>query len=107
MSDSCKVTVNPGVCRLNTVITANLIPGTMEVHVEIKSDCPNVRKMGEQIDNVSAYEEIAKKMFDTVVYRSANDILPHPACPVPSAVMKAIEGASGLCLKKNVTFDIE
>lgn len=107
MADSCKVTVDPGVCRLNTVITANMIPGTMEVHVEIKSDCPNVRKMGEKIDNVAAYEEIAKKIFDTAVYKSANETIPHPACPVPSAVMKAIEGASGLCLKKNVTFNIE
>ena len=85
MSDSCKVTVNPGVCRLNTVITANLIPGTMEVHVEIKSDCPNVRKMGEQIDNVSAYEEIAKKMFDTVVYRSAERLPSIPHARGPSA----------------------
>ena len=44
---------------------------------------------------------------ENCIYAKAGEYLPHVACSVPSAVIKAAEIVGDLCLKSDVTFKIE
>jgi len=46
-------------------------------------------------------------MNETDVYKLASDNIPHAACPVPCGMIKAIEVAGGLGLKRDVTIKVE
>lgn len=103
----CKVTVDPGVCKLKTVIVAKPTDDMMGVTFEIKSECPNIRKLAEAVKEINPYEVVGNKMTDNAIYRAAGEIVPHAACPVPCAMLKAMEAGAGLGLKRDVHFTIE
>lgn len=106
MSDECKVTVDAGVCKMNTVIVAKMNDdGTM--NLEVKSDCSYVTEMAKNIQTVDPFNIIMVSICETDIYKSANESIPHAACPVPCGLIKAIEVASGLGLKKSATIDVE
>ena len=103
----CKVTVDPGVCKLGTVIVAKPSEDMMSVVFEVETSCPNIRKMADKVGAVNAYEAMGMKMCENPVYVAANECCPHAACPVPCAFIKAMEVAADLGLKKDVSFKIE
>jgi len=107
MSDECKVTVDAGVCKMKTIIFAKANPDTGMVDIEIKSDCPNVLKMSWKLTSICPYSEVEAEMNKSEVYTLASDALPHAACPVPCGVIKAIEVAGDLGLKRDVTIKVE
>ncbi|MDR1405372.1 MAG: hypothetical protein LBJ20_07410 [Candidatus Methanoplasma sp.] len=107
MSDECKVTVDAGVCKMKTVITAKSNPDSGLVDVDIQSDCPNVLRMSWSVKSICPYTEVEEAMNSTEIYRFASESIPHAACPVPCGVIKAIEVAGGLGLKRDVTIRIE
>ena len=92
------ITVNAGVCRFKTVIEPSM-DEEMNVTFKIKSECPNVREFGKNIGSTPFCENC--------IYAKAGEYLPHVACSVPSAVIKAAEIVGDLCLKSDVTFKIE
>ena len=51
----CKVTVDPGVCKLGTVIVAKPSEDMMSVVFEVETSCPNIRKMADKVGAVNAY----------------------------------------------------
>ncbi len=102
MSDDdnvCRVVVDAGVCKMRTLITAKEEMGL--VHLDIKSDCPNVLKMSWRLEPVSAYSEVEANIHASEIYKLANDEIPHAACPVMAGIIKAIEVAGGLGLKRD------
>ena len=107
MSDECKVTVDAGVCRMRTVIIAKANPETGMVDVELQSDCPNILKMSWAVKPICPYTEVEAPMNETDVYKLASDSVPHAACPVPCGIVKAIEVAGGLGLKRDVIIKVE
>jgi len=107
MSDECKVTVDAGVCKMKTIITAKANPDTGMVDVDIQSDCPNLLKLSWSFKSVCPYTEVEGAMNETEVYKAASENIPHAACPVPCGIMKAVEVAGGLGLKRDVTIKIE
>ena len=107
MSNECKVTVDAGVCKMKTVIIAKPNPDTGMVDIEIQSDCPNVLKMSWTLKSVCPYTEVEEEMNKTEVYKNASCNIPHAACPVPCGIIKAIEVAGDLGLKRDVTIKVE
>lgn len=104
----CKVTVDAGVCKMKTVIIAKESenePGSIDLTIE--SDCPRVLKMSWKLKPICPYSEVEANMIETEVYNLTTDAIPHAACPVPCGMIKAIEVAGGLGLKRNVTIEIE
>lgn len=101
----CKVTVHAGVCQKTTTIYATPGEDMMTVNIRIESDCPMVSKT--PIEPIVAYEEIGAPFDQSKVYKWATENLRHTACPVPCAVVKAIEVGGDLGLKRNVTIEIE
>ena len=95
---NCKICVDAGVCKMKTIITAKAN------ELDIKSDCPDVLKMSWGLEPISPYAEVESEFYKSEIYKLAqNAPLPHTACPVPSAMIKAIEVAGDLGLKRDVT----
>ncbi len=106
MGKECTDTVDAGVCKMKTIIHA--VQGDdLMVTLDVKSDCPNVLRMSWKFKPVNPYTEVESPICETDIYKWANDVLPHAACPVPSALVKAVEAASELGIKRGVRIDIE
>ena len=98
--------INAGVCGKTTRVTAIPSEDMMTITVKIESDCPMVSKTP-IIENVACYEEVGKPFGESAVYKWASDNIRHTACPVPCGIVKCIEAAAGLALKKPVTIEWE
>ncbi len=104
---TCTVKVDPGVCQLKSTVTAEMGDDGMTVNVKIDSDCKFVRQFGEALKPIEAYTEFSLPVLENPVYICASEHLQHSACPVACAVLKAIEVAADLGLKRDVHFTIE
>ena len=100
MSEECKVCVDGGVCKMKTLITAK-DNGMGLIQIDIKSDCPNVLKMSWKLEPMSPYSEVEAEFAKSEIYKLANDAVPHTACPVPAGMVKALEVAGDLGLKRD------
>ena len=99
------VEVRAGVCGLNTQIISKA-DEQFRVILEITSDCAHIRQLAEQLPAIDALEELRLPLTETTPYRLAAQCKVHNACPVPSAILKAIEVASGMALSKDVHIHI-
>ncbi len=68
----------------------------------ITSDCEMARKLGETLPSLTLADAF-KKFPDNPVYKKGAACLRHAACPVPSAVLKALEVEAGLGVPRDVT----
>jgi len=100
------VTVNPGICGFTARITATSNED-YEVSVTITSACEHIQRLAEQITTLSPFREVRAPMPATSVYQAAGPCKLHAACPVPSAILKAMEVAAGLALPADVTMTIK
>ena len=100
----CRVCVDAGVCKMRTLITAK-DNGMGLIELDIKSDCPNILQMSWKLEPMSPYAEVEAEFSKSTIYKLANDAIPHTACPVPSAMVKALEVAGDLGLKRGVTIE--
>lgn len=96
------VQVNPGICGLESSVEAILGDDGM-CAVKGESACPHVRELLTALGPVDPFGEISYRMGMPRVLATAQETLPHPACPVPCALLKAIEVASGLALPADVS----
>lgn len=102
----CKVTVDAGACRRVTVITA--VGDDMGVvTVTLDTDCEYLQKLAPHLEPITSYMEVEAPISTTTIYKLATEHLPHATCPVPCGVLKAVEVAGGLGLKKDVSINIE
>lgn len=97
------VMVNPGVCGLKTTIKANS-DDLQNAVVVIESECPYIRAMSMEINEIDSFIECFTHVGDGDVYRAARKHCKHAACPVPPAVIKAVEVACGLSLPRDVEY---
>ena len=102
----CKVTVDAGVCKMTTVIKAKMNADGY-VDIEIDSECPNILRLSWGLKPEFAFVVVEEAMNKTQVYKLASRELPHAACPVPSGIIKAIEVAGELGIKRDVSIKIE
>lgn len=99
------VEVKPGVCQFITRIQAQG-DDAFQVSFEISSDCAQIQALAAQLGDLSALAELGRSIVETTPYRLAAACRVHAACPVPSALMKAIEVASGMALPADVEIRI-
>ena len=102
MSD-CRLCVDAGVCKMKTIITARTNDIGL-VELDVKSDCPNILKLTWKLEPISPYSEVESEFYKSEIYKLAQETpIPHTACPVPAAMIKAIEVAGDLGLKRDVS----
>lgn len=100
------VTVNAGICGMQTTIRASS-NGMMEpVKLDIESDCPHITGLAEELTEVNPFEEIGFRGQGPKTFRLAAKHCQHAACPVPAGIIKAIEVAAGLALPQDATISV-
>ena len=102
---ACNVCLDAGACRMNVNIRAAL-DESFKVKLVIDTNCPNINKIKDQLTEVDPFTEISNSGFEgSTVYNWAKG-LPHVACPAPCAIVKAVEVAGGLGVKRDVEMKI-
>ncbi len=96
-----KVQVNPGVCGFTVAVSVEK-DKDRNFYISLDTECEMVKKMAAEIPFLE-FRAPFSAILHNPVYRSASKNLKHAACPVPSAILKAIEVEVGACLPRPVS----
>jgi hypothetical protein len=101
-----RVNVEAGICGFTSTIEVSKL-SAKRVRVDITSDCEMVSKLGEQLHDVELRNAL-KLPENPLLCKCAHRYIRHVACPVPIAILKAIEVEVGLALAKDIVihFDV-
>ncbi len=95
------VAVDAGACGFTVNITVSM-DRERRFHVSIDTECEMVKKMASEI-SLLEFRSPFVSILHNPVYRSASKHLKHPACAVPSGILKAIEVEAGICPPRTVS----
>ncbi len=101
-----KCEINAGICGFGTTVEA-IDLGKYKIRLNITSECPNIQKLAEELVEIDALDEIAKKAKSTKTFEIAAKHCPHCSCIVPPGIIKAVEVAAGLALPKDAIIKFE
>jgi hypothetical protein len=93
--------IESGICGFCTTVKTTSEGRT--VRVEFETSCGYVEQLAEALTEVDPFREISYRGEGPVTLRLAAEHLVHPACPVPSGIIKAIEVEAGLALPKDAS----
>jgi len=97
--------IDPGICGF--LATVRTRPEGERCAVEIECDCEPIQKMAAAMPSVDPMEEIGFHRDGPLTLRMFAEHCPHPSCPIPAGILKAVEVECGLALPKNATIEIE
>ncbi|MCR3923429.1 MAG: hypothetical protein NUK65_13095 [Firmicutes bacterium] len=98
-------TVEAGVCGFSTTIEA--VPEDRgNVKLIIDTACPNLKPLAQELATVNGMKECYAKIGESTVFEVTRKYCKHAACPVPTAIHKAIEVACKLALPRDVKMTI-
>jgi len=100
-----KVEVSAGDCGYSAIIEVTQVDDR-HVRVVLHSECEQVTAMNPALVNLQwkgKGHQVFGRMIESAVYQAASQQIRHTACPVPAAILKAIEAEVGLALPKDVT----
>ncbi len=100
-----KVKVSAGICGFTALIKAKKRKDG-KIALKITSNCNEVKELADALRTVEL-KEAFRKICENPIYKAATQHHLHPACPVPSAILKAIEVEAGLAIPKDVSIEIE
>lgn len=93
--------IHSGICGFCTTVRTR--QDGRVVRLEFETTCGYVEELAQHLTEVDPYREISYRGEGPQTLRLAAEHLVHPACPVPSGIIKAIEVESGLALPKDAT----
>ena len=99
-----KAEIQSGICGFCTTVAATT-SGEM-CGLAITSDCGNIKKLAGDRTEVDPLQEITYTGERPKILKKASEHLPHPGCPVPSGIIKAMEVESGLALPKDAAIKV-
>jgi hypothetical protein len=99
-----KAKVDPGPCGFVTVIEAKKV-APQHVYVSITSDCESIKKLS-SIGIIDAANDLYGSYGKSKVYIKSAECIKHVACPVPCAILKAVEVEAGLAVPKDVVIEL-
>ena len=98
-----EVEVSAGICGFKTRI---LVEDQKKYNatVTIDSECPNHKKVAAILEKatINMMDELFRKGKSQVL-NACQGIVPHLSCPVPAAILKAMEVGVGLALPADAT----
>jgi len=98
-----KVLIDPGICGFKVEVTVEKT-GRHDVTIRAETECEMVMAMMEEIQETDMRTAFTGHL-NNPVYRAAAMHLKHPACPVSSGILKAVEVELGLCLARDVSIE--
>ena len=97
------VVVNSGACGFTVTVKAEK-GKDRTIAVFLDTTCEMVQKMRGDIATADRMPALVG-FHDNLVYQSAAKHLKHVACPVPSAILKAIETEAGMNVPKDARIE--
>ena len=95
-----------GICGFTTTIHAEAAARHHAV-LSLSTECPNFKKVAKELgtEPVNMMDELFRKGKSQVL-AACNRNIPHVSCPVPAAILKALEVSMGLALPSDpkITF---
>ena len=95
-----RVIVKSGICGFISTIDVERAADE-SIKVVITSGCEMVTELGKSLTEIEE-REIHKNHIDSEIYKCASRCKLHVTCPVPMAVLKAIEVEAELALPRDV-----
>ena len=103
-STMSKAVIDGGICGFRTEVVAHLDGDGCAL--DIQSDCPSIKALALELHRVDPMREISFRGEGPLTLAIAKTHCPHPACPVPAGIIKAIEVAAGLALPKGAHIEV-
>jgi hypothetical protein len=100
-----RVNVEAGICGFTSTIEVSKL-SAKRVRVDITSNCEMVSELGEQLHNVE-WRNALKFPKNPLLCKYAHRCIRHVACPVPIAILKAIEVEVGITLAKDIAINFD
>jgi hypothetical protein len=100
-----RVTVNPGVCGMVCNIEVSKVD-RQQLNLKIETKCDMICELNKELD-VLGLRDTLKPPGESIVYDYASKYRLHAACPVPAAIIKAIEVEAGMALPRPVSIEFE
>jgi len=72
----------------------------------IQSDCKAIKKMAAELTEVNPFKEISFRKNMPTIINAGIQYCTHAACPVPVAIIKAVEIEAKLALPTDVTIKL-
>ncbi len=101
-----RVTVNGGNCGFNTTVEVEKLDRA-KVRVALQSDCDRIQAMSPDLTELEMRQTLFAKLIDSPVFQSASRHVRHVACPVPTAILKAIEVELRMALPTDIVIHFE
>jgi hypothetical protein len=101
-----RITLDAGACGFTVVIKAKE-SGDRRCRIELVSPCEMAKELNEELKNREFGPEVFSSIVDSEINRLSAKHIRHTSCPLPSAILKAIEVEAGLAVPKDVTMKIE
>lgn len=89
--------IHAGACGFKTIVKAES-DDRQHVRLHIRSGCADIRALADELKEADAFAACFGPLCDSPVYKLASRHCSHPACPVPSGIIKTIEAACSLAL---------
>jgi hypothetical protein len=100
-----KATVDAGICGFTALIEVSRL-SSQTLRVVVTSDWEMVSKMGEELTDID-WRDALNQREDCLLYKSLQQHIKHVACPIPIAILKAIEVEVGAALPRDVVIRFE
>ena len=100
-SERVRLTVDTGVCRFPATVEC-WVEG-LNVRCSITSKCKHVQEFGAALEPIGMLDIMTMPFSENKVYQAGGRTLKHSTCPMPMAVLKGMEAAAQLALKRDVT----
>jgi len=101
-----KVRVNAGACGYTAVIKVQALD-RKKIHINIITACSMLQSLNEELGVIDWTKGVFDRFCDSVIYKTAHEKLKHTDCPVPMAIIKAIQVELKGAVPKDVSLKFE
>ena len=98
-----RLDVNSGACGFCSRIRVEKTEQKGKLHLHIETDCEMVKRMATELAVLDSMATAFTHFLNNPVYKAAATNLKHVACPVPGAIIKALEVEAGFAVPKEIT----
>jgi hypothetical protein len=99
-----KTIIDPGICGFIAEVTATM--NDEMCSLDIRCDCEPIQHMAKELTEVDPMVEIGFFREGPLTLRMFAKHCPHPSCPVPAGILKAVEVEAGLALPKDASIKV-
>lgn len=101
-----KVRITAGACGYTAVVKIHSLD-KKKVHVSIITACRMLQQLNAELGVIDWTKGVFDRFCDSIIYKTAHKTLKHTDCPVPMAIIKAIQVEIKGAVSKDVVMKFE